>query len=334
MRTFIVLLSIFLSAPYPIGCGGHAWAWQPAINLPVVPVLYDSDSQQPTIQGLLRGLEDRGWRTGHSMILQPIHIPYDGVQISSEGIAQIRQLIRQSPAAIVTLTTELAQSVRSLMLDSEIPVIMAPAADPIACGMVSSLLHPGQNLTGISYSEQENRRLKWMTSLAPGVKTLWVPYDHGNCVPSGVLESLRSSAEKLGLTLISSDIRDESDLDRALSTLPASVQGIFLITDPLLLTQSERILAAARHRKLPVSSPFSELTAQGALFSYAFRRYELGVQASRMVALILSGTPATYIPIEQAEPVLTINTTVAERLHMAIPPRYLRQAILVRGTGL
>jgi len=58
------------------------------------------------------------------------------------------ELVRLKPDVLVVSITEAALAARSVT--KTIPIVMANAADPVGAGLVSSLAHPGGNITGLT----------------------------------------------------------------------------------------------------------------------------------------------------------------------------------------
>lgn len=180
---------------------------------------------------------------------------------------------------------------------------------------------------------QEPRRLEMLTRLAPKVRRVWVPFDSTDPSPVATLPRLRAAAEKLGLILVTADIRSAAQLHAALDPLPRDIDAIFVPPDAMLATNTHAIATAAAARGLPMTVPHHDGVALGALFSYGFDLYALGRQAARLADQILSGTPAADLPIETADMDLTINLAVADRLGLVIPEDMLRHATIVGQAG-
>lgn len=298
-------------------------------NLKTVLVLSNATVTERIFDGLRDGLLELGWRENVS-----IRFITPAPQASPALLrAQARDLIDQDIALVVTLSTPAALAAREAAATFDIPLLMAPASDPVSAGLISSTSHPGQSVTGIAFALQEARRLEMLTRLLPTARHIWVPYNSSDPSPTATVARLRETAAKLGLTLITTDIRSVLELRAALNAPPRSIDAVFLPPDALLASQTRTIVAAASARGLPVTVPHREGVALGALFSYGFDLYALGKQAARLADQILSGTSAADLPIETADMNLSINVTMADRFGITIPEDMLRHAMIIGQPG-
>lgn len=301
----------------------------PTHSIRTVVVLSHAPVSERAFDGLRQGLAERGWREEDTLrFLKPVPQP------NGEALrAQAREVIDRNTALVVTMSTPAAVAARDVAAARGVPMLMAPASDPVAAGLVSSTAHPGQPLTGIAFAVQEPRRLEMLKRMAPTVRRVWVPHDSTDPSPAATLPRLQAAADKLGLTLVTADIRSAAQLHAALDPLPRDIDAIFVPPDAMLATNTRAIAAAAAVRGLPLTVPHREGVALGALFSYGFDLYALGRQAARLADQILSGTPAADLPIETADMDLTINLAVADRLALDIPEDMLRHATIVGQAG-
>lgn len=303
-----------------------AWtiSWRDTGTMKVVGVMNNAAIADKAFEGLRQGLAERGWREGEN-----IRYLYDGAEPSPARLrTQARAHMEKGADLIVSLSTPAALAAREEIAASGLPLLLAPSSDPVAAGLVTGVTHPGQAITGVTFALQEPGRLQWLKRLMPGVRVVWVPYNHHDVSPAAAVARLRLAAAKLDITIETADVRTVSDLNNALNAIPPTADAIFIPADALLASQMDHILAVAWARQLPVTVPHREGVAQGALFSYGFDLTALGRQAARLADQILSGTPATDLPIEAAEMDLSINLASADRLGLAIPNDVLRNAIV------
>ena len=150
--------------------GGSAVTWPfaasaqriaPPRRVGVLLVGLSSDSKEA--QHFRQGLRDAGYSEGRDLVIEWRSADGD------YGLVQklIAELIQARVDVIVldsTVATELAKRATST-----IPIVMALVVDPVGSGLVSSLSHPGGNVTGLSMmtSELNPKRLELLKEVAP-----------------------------------------------------------------------------------------------------------------------------------------------------------------------
>ena len=86
-----------------------------------------------------------------------------------------------------------------------IPIVMISNCDPVECGVVDSLAHPGGNITGLTLitSEVAGKRIELLKEIVPGLRRVAVlPYGPDTfCVRVVWLTQSEATARALGITL-------------------------------------------------------------------------------------------------------------------------------------
>jgi putative ABC transport system substrate-binding protein len=96
---------------------------------------------------LRQGFSELGWTEGRN-----IHIDYRWVGgDAARAKANAAELVSQKPDVIIANTTLSLAAVRNET--STIPIVFVSIGDPIGQGFVSSLAHPGGNITGFTAFE-------------------------------------------------------------------------------------------------------------------------------------------------------------------------------------
>src|SRR5262249_42585405 len=124
---------------------------------------------------------------------------------SGEGKGRYAELaaevVRSKPDLIFALTT--AQTRAFKAATTTIPIV-AMTTDPVATGLVSSLAHPGGNITGVSGDagiETHGRRLEILREMVPSVSGVAyrAPRVVGQTTPGA---RMREAADRLGIPLL------------------------------------------------------------------------------------------------------------------------------------
>ena len=145
-----------------------------------------------------QALREHGWIEGKNYALET------RLGASEEKLPEVSaQVVREKVDLIVVTNTFAAMAVRDAT--TTIPIVMAGACDPVACGVVSSLAHPEGNVTGLTIitSEVGGKRVEFLKEAVPGLKRIAaLTYGHDTfCVRRVWMNQSEATARALGITL-------------------------------------------------------------------------------------------------------------------------------------
>jgi putative tryptophan/tyrosine transport system substrate-binding protein len=155
--------------------GGAAAGWPLAAYAQQAPKAarlgYLAPASNPDLQqALLGGLRDLGYVEGQNLAIE-YRFMLGQAKSYDELAAEIARL---APDAIVVVGTPPALAAKRQT--TTIPIIMAPAADPLRSGLVASLSRPGGNVTGVSLygSEIARKRMEIFKEAVVGIQRIAV----------------------------------------------------------------------------------------------------------------------------------------------------------------
>src|SRR5262249_22822703 len=105
----------------------------------------DDREGQARVTALKQGLQELGWTDGRNIQIETRFGGADGDRIR----AHAGELVALAPDVLVGHTTAVIRALRQAT--SSIPIVMAAINDPVDQGFVSSLAHPGGNITGFTF---------------------------------------------------------------------------------------------------------------------------------------------------------------------------------------
>lgn len=294
-----------------------------------IGVLNNAAVADPAFAGFRAAMAELGYEDGPVASYR-----YSGATGSIDKLpAEAAALVARKVDMVLTLSTPATIAAKKATEGKGIPVIFAPASDPVGAGIVSSLAAPGGTITGVTFGRQETARLRWLKRLVPGLKRVLFPHNPTDRSPLAALAALRPAAAKLGIELVLAEVRTPDDLDALARRLPADIEAVFIPADALVATHMERLLPACLARKLAVTVPHSDIARTGVLFSYGFSLYDLGRQAAAMADQVITGTPPGVLPVETAEFFLSVNLRTARAIGLDLSDSVLRQARVVVREG-
>src|ERR1700751_4515525 len=163
--------------------GGAAAAWPLAARAQqrdrvrrVGVLLFGTPDTDPNLGAFLRGLGALGYIEAQNIIIEYRYA--EGKPDRLRGLAG--ELVAIKPDLIFALGGDVAPSAR--VATNTIPIVVAVSNDPVQAGLVSSLAHPGANITGVTFvaSDLAAKRLQFLRDIAPSlnrVGVIWNP-DH------------------------------------------------------------------------------------------------------------------------------------------------------------
>jgi putative tryptophan/tyrosine transport system substrate-binding protein len=261
------------------------------------------------IEGRTVALETR-WAEGHSARFAEIIAEF--VQMKVDVIV--------APGATLLAAKQAA---------STIPIVFPVAADPVGSGLVASLAQPGGNVTGLSLQQADaaGKRLEILRELLPDFRRLAVMANAGSSGAAIDAAEAEAAARRLRLETVALDIRRAEDIVPAFETLKGRADALYVVGDPLTVTNRMRINILALAARLPIASVSREFVEAGSLMSYGPSLPDLFRRAADYVDKILRGAKPSNLPVEQPTKFdLVINMITAKALGLDVPPTLLARA--------
>ncbi len=206
---------------------------------------------------------------------------------------------------------------------SSIPIVSPILVDPVKMGLVTSYAHPERNVTGILVIVQGllGKEIELLREVVPGATTIGVLFNPTN--PSSVLQrqEVEAIGRASGLKIIVAEALAKADLDKAFDTLVAAkVEVVLVFTDPMFMSQHERIASMAAASHFPTISNAREFVEAGALMNYGISLTTNFYRAAYFVDKILKGGKPADLPVEFPTKIeMVINLKTAKTLGIDIP---------------
>jgi putative tryptophan/tyrosine transport system substrate-binding protein len=208
-----------------------------------------------------------------------------------------------------------------------IPIVFGFGADPVQTGLVSSLDHPGGNITGITSLTVDigSKRLGLLRDLLPGatrVAVLLDPNDDAIVVKSTIAD-VRAAAIAIGREIEVFYGGDAGDIDAAFASFVEKRSEVLLVSPSSFFSSNRmQIVALAAQHRVPALYFEREYADIGGLMSYGADNPEqyrqLGIYAGR----ILNGKKPGDLPVLRATRLeFVVNLKTAKALGLTIPPR-------------
>jgi putative ABC transport system substrate-binding protein len=267
---------------------------------------------QAEVAALEKGLKELGWTVGGN-----IRIEY---RWAAGDTARLRAHASEL-ASLALDVTALRQAAPTT------PIVFVNVIDPVGSGLVSTLAHPGGNITGFSDFELTMGG-KWLDTLkqvAPGVNRVAVILNPENTALQGQLRSTEAAAPTLGVQVNAAPVRGTAEIERAINSFAAGADGgLVVLTDFITNANRELIITLAAKHRLPTVFTDRYYVIGGGLISYGSNRIDPFGRAATYVDRILKGAKPGDLPVEaSAKFELVINLKTAKELGLNVPPSLL-----------
>jgi putative ABC transport system substrate-binding protein len=281
--------------------------------------------ERPTqVEALRQGLRELGYREGQDVVLEVRHA--DGRFERLPAIAA--ELVRLKVDVIVATGSEGVQAAKNAT--RTVPIVMTYVGDPVGRGFVTSLAHPGGNITGVANigDELDTKRLELLKEVVPRLARIAVLWNPPQPAHAAQLKNLEIAARSLGVELQPIAVTVPEDLTDAFAAIVRKRASAVTMLGSLLHSQNLlRIAELARKAKLPAISYNLRFPEVGGLIAYAGREEDIFRRAAIYVDRILKSAQPADLPIEQATKFeLIINMKTARTLGLTIPSSVLLRA--------
>jgi putative ABC transport system substrate-binding protein len=311
-----------------IGCTAIAWpviamAQQSSNKVWRIAHVYPGKLDNPpdrAMYDVFRGeLRELGYIEGKNLIID---------QRSAEGQVErlpsfLNELIALRPDIIVAVATPAIAAAQHAT--STIPIVMAPATDPIGSGFIKSLAHPGGNITGMAnmYGDAIGKSVELLHSILPAAKRVAVLMSTNPTHPQQY-ELAEVALKGLDLAAVRVMAPTPGDLEQAFERMKQeNCDALFVLADPTRPT----IVSLAAKTKIPAIYQFSNFVVLDGLASYGPNLEAIYRKVAQYVDRIFKGADPAELPVEQ--PVvfeLALNLKTAAALGLTIPESVMARA--------
>ena len=279
----------------------------------------------PMFEGFREVLRELGWVDGVNVVFEYRHA--DGQLDRLHDLAA--DLVRLKVDVISAGPTAAAVAARKTTATT--PIVMANTANPVELGLVASLARPGGNVTGVAWSvglETIGKGLQLLKEAVPKVRRVAVVSNPANPNQAPAVDSVKATAQSLGLTLLLLEARDAGQVDRAVAAMTRErVDAAYVLPENLFLLHRARIATLLTQHRLPSMFGLRENVEAGGLLSYGPNVAASVRRAAVFVDKILKGARPADLPVEQPTKFeLAINLKTAKALGRTIPPAMLLRA--------
>ena len=268
-------------------------------------------------EGFLLGLASEGIEEGKNLT-----VLYENAQTDGGTASQIATNFAGKKVDLMCgIATPMAQSLYSVAMKSDIPVIFTAVTDPVAAELANADGTPVGEVTGTSDKLPVEAQLKMIRQVLPDAKTIGIMYTTSEVNSESAIAEYKELAPNYGFEIVDSGISASADIPLAADTLISKVDCITNLTDNTVVASLPVILSKADAAKIPVFGSEIEQVKIGCLAAMGLDYIELGKQTGQMAAKVLKGeVKASELNYETLKDAAFYgNTKVAENLGITLP---------------
>jgi putative ABC transport system substrate-binding protein len=272
-------------------------------------------------QELREGLGELGYVEGRSIAFE-----FRSAEGKLDRLRELAdELVRLKVDVIVALYVPCALAAKRAT--REIPIVII-AADAVETGIVASLAHPGENITGVSVISAAliGKCVELFRDMLPTTRQVAVLTNAGDPLYAKlVLDQVQLAGRMTGIEIQPITLRGPDEgLDDAFGAMAKGRADAFVIQGSL---STKRIADLALEHHLPAASTTRAFVDAGGLMSYGADNPALFRHGAKFVQRILQGRQPHDLPIEQPTKFeLAVNLKTAKAMGLTIRETFLHRA--------
>lgn len=313
------------------GIGIAAAWWQAARAQQPTPTIGFLSSASPGLYALRlsafrQGLQETGFVEGHNVAIE-----YRWANGENARLPMLATELVNRAVSVIVAGGGTPAAMAAKAATTTIPVVFAVGVDPVEVGLVRSLNHPGDNLTGVTNMNVQigPKQLEVLRELLPGATGVAVLLNPTSAVSDPFLRELQPAAKALGFQLYVVQASKDSDLEPAFAKITNELKADALVMAPDIFynTRIEQIAKLALRHAVPAMHQYPPFVMAGGLVSLGADENEyyrlVGIYAGR----ILRGDKPGDLPVQRTTKVeLVINSKTAKALRITVPLSLLGRA--------
>jgi ABC-type uncharacterized transport system substrate-binding protein len=254
------------------------------------------------VQGMLQGLEETGFVTGQTLLVQRFNAEND--LPTANAIA--KEIVSRGFDLILTASTLSLQTVAKANSAGQLRHVFGLVTDPSAAGVGISrdepLAHP-KHLAGYGTLQPVDKAFRLARELFPALKTVGVVWNPAEPNSEASTRQARRSAEELGITLLEANVDASSGVfEAAGSLISRGVQALWVGGDVTVMVAIDAVVTAAKGGHIPVFTNVPPTAERGALFDIGANYHEVGRLAGVLAGQVLHGRDPATVPIQNVVP--------------------------------
>ncbi len=217
--------------------------------------------------------------------------------------AQAEEIVQQGYDLVFTIgegATKIVKEV-STKKNKPIPVVFTAVADPVGQNLVESMQSSGNNLTGISASDNQRLQIEILKQLKPSMKKLLLVYDPTRPSRAAVRDDVQRVAQDLGIEFKTVEIYKTNEIYGKVSAFFDDVDVVLVLTDHVVVSGIDSLVKLCNRHGIMLYTSELDSVSKGAVAGFGIASEDYGSQAADLAYQILAeGKKPFDVPVLQA----------------------------------
>jgi putative tryptophan/tyrosine transport system substrate-binding protein len=292
--------------------------------MPRIAILEPGLAKNVCNDGVRQGLRALGYVEGQNLLIQTRYAEWNSERLQRFAA----ELIEVKPQLIWTHSLAAIRAVRAAT--TTIPIVVGVSRNLVELGIVSSLAHPGGNITGMDLRDSEiiGKRLELMKEALPKASRLAVLVDPNDPGHRSIPKNMEEEARALRVQLQRVEARGPEAFEQAFGAIAQEHADALILPESAMFSQHrQRIFKIATSKRLPTVAGGSHFAEAGSLISYGASVMDVCQRSAFYIDKILKGAKPAELPVERPMKFqLVINLRTAKQIGLTIPPNVLARA--------
>lgn len=277
------------------------------------------------IAAFREGLASTGFIEGENVLIE-----YRWAYGRHQALSVLADELKNRSISLLFSLAGLSAARAAKRATTTIPIVFVSGGDPVKDGLISSMSHPGGNMTGYVNlnSQLEAKQISLLLDLVPSASTIGVLLDPQSVSTRGQLARLQKLQGNFKSRIIPVLAKDIAQIEKAFATFKAVKADALLVgAGSFFASNRQKLIDLSNKLRLVTLYSQREYTAAGGLASYAFDSKVAYRWAGVYVGRILKGAKPSDLPVMQPRELqFVVNLKIAKRLGINISNYVLAQA--------
>lgn len=211
--------------------------------------------------------------------------------------------------------------------NKNIPVVFSAVDNPVQLGLITSMEHPGGNMTGVIEIMDVSVQMELLLLLYPHVKKALIIYDPSQ--GTGLdpeKQRMQTALEQRGVHVSSVQIFQAREIQQKVTVAIQEADVVIILKDNTVVSGLDALVKLCDRYQKPLYASDLDSVDRGAALAYGVEEREFGTRAGKAAVRILTdgimpGTIACQV-LDQFK--IKLNVRAAQKQGMRINPLYIQ----------